>query len=170
MEGITHASLFEPGKPSAEPPTNQPDTKFHTRAVLASVIAADEDFEWYPTTARMIAAVMAKMRYRTCSIMDIGAGDGRVLQALAAKCEHPPSLYSIEKSTVLLQAQHESIVPLGTDFYEQNLTALPVDVPAAFRSAARALAARERERSVSARHHRRHLRAPRGPFRSLPVR
>ena len=44
---------------------------------LATLKENDQDFEWYPTTDEMIAAV-----YSRCgdfsSMLDIGAGDGRV--------------------------------------------------------------------------------------------
>jgi len=63
----------------------------------------------------------------TESIMDIGAGDGRVLVELAKTFKYAPTLYGIEKSTVLVQAQPEEVVPVGTDFYDQNLTCLKTD-------------------------------------------
>lgn len=94
---------------------------------LEEVKLAGEDFEWYPTTQRMIDAVSARMVSTTPnSIMDIGAGDGRVLVELAKKFPHA-TLYGIEKSTVLVQAQPEKVIIVGTDFYEQNLTCLPAD-------------------------------------------
>jgi hypothetical protein len=98
-----------------------------TNQLLESVRDAGEDFEWYPTTARMIEVVAQRIPSRTRSILDIGAGDGRVLVELAKKCEDRPELYAIEKSVVLVQAQPEEIIPLGTDLFEQNLTCLPVD-------------------------------------------
>jgi hypothetical protein len=100
-----------------------------TRATLEDVQLAGEDFEWYPTTQRMIDVVakqISKASGDVCSIMDIGAGDGRVLVELSKKFPHA-RLYGIEKSTVLLRAQPEDIIPVGTDFYEQNLTCLPAD-------------------------------------------
>jgi hypothetical protein len=98
------------------------------RPLLADVLAKGEDFEWYPTSDRMIAAVSRRIPTNTASILDIGAGDGRVLLALAKRCERPPVLYAIEKSSVLIQAQPESVVPVGTDFHQENLACLPADV------------------------------------------
>ncbi|MEO1238003.1 MAG: class I SAM-dependent methyltransferase, partial [Planctomycetota bacterium] len=98
-----------------------------TAALLGRVKSADQDFEWYPTTDRMIEKVAKHIDRRTASIMDIGAGDGRVLERLAGLCEDTPDLYAIEKSDVLVQAQPRHVVPVGTDFYEQNLACLPVD-------------------------------------------
>lgn len=94
---------------------------------LQSVMAAGEDFEWYPTTDRMIAAVARRLPTHFTSLMDIGAGDGRVLVALARKSERDPDLFAIEKSSLLMQAQPEGITPVGVDFYEQNLACLPVE-------------------------------------------
>jgi hypothetical protein len=90
---------------------------------LAAVIDAGQDFEWYPTTSRMIGEVARRLSRRVRSVMDIGAGDGRVLLALAKVAEDPPELFAIEKSHVLLQAQPQKITPVGVDFHEQNLSA-----------------------------------------------
>lgn len=73
----------------------------------------------------MIGEIAKRMGRRFESLMDIGAGDGRVLLALAKMAEHPPELFAIEKSHVLLQAHPENITPVGVDFHEQNLSALP---------------------------------------------
>lgn len=107
-------------------------------ALLASVQSAGEDFEWYPTTDRMIAVVARHLdkSHRDTSIMDIGAGDGRVLTGLASYFDrrdrdgnpigYTPTLYAIEKSITLIQAQPEGIIPVGTELFEQNLACLPV--------------------------------------------
>lgn len=96
-----------------------------TDHMVAIIKEADQDFEWYPTTPAMIAAVAEAMYFKTDSILDIGAGDGRVLQALAKTAPHA-KLYSIEKSEILAQAQPDDIIPVGTDLFEQNLAWLPV--------------------------------------------
>lgn len=111
---------------STKPATTKQEKK-STSVLVDSVKAADEDFEWYPTTSRMVEVVCRHLDKHASSILDIGAGDGRVLKQLAARFEYPPTLYSIEKSTVLIQAQPESVVPVGTDLFEQNLACLPVD-------------------------------------------
>ena len=113
-----------------------------TATTLRAVQDAGEDFEWYPTTDRMIGVVANRIRAghnrdrpSQChdgawsgSILDIGAGDGRVLVKLAAAFDGRPALYAIEKSTVLVQAQPEDVTPVGTDLFEQNLTCLKADV------------------------------------------
>lgn len=84
------------------------------------------DFEFYPTSQRMINLILQWIPNDASSIMDIGCGDGRVLKIFAEKCEHV-KLYGIEKSEILTQAWHESIIPIGTEFWEQNLSQLMVD-------------------------------------------
>ena len=56
-----------------------------TRQLVVSLKEANQDFEWFPTTLEMIAAVKKRMPEGANSIMDIGAGDGRVLKWLAEK-------------------------------------------------------------------------------------
>ena len=82
----------------------------------------DQDFEWYPTTQEIIECVKKHINAQTYggySILDIGAGDGRVLKALAsgrnAEC------YSIEKSEILRNKQDKEIIPLGCDFWQNTL-------------------------------------------------
>lgn len=92
--------------------------------MLSTIKNEQQDFEWYPTTNEMIAVVRSQIPEKAESIMDIGAGDGRVLLALSDKCEMA-KLFSIEKSFVLVQSQDPKIIPVGTDFWEQNISALP---------------------------------------------
>jgi hypothetical protein len=102
----------------------------NTRALVEILHDAGEDFEWYPTTRRMVEAVIADLGDRRVgSILDIGAGDGRVLGWLSESehAEHA-SLYAIEKSDILRQQQPTQIVPVGTEFAEQDLMGLPTDV------------------------------------------
>lgn len=97
-------------------------------ALVDELKAAGQDFEWYPTTEAMQRAVIRALGTSGYpSILDIGAGDGRVLLRFAEtwkSCE----LFSIEKAAILRQAQPETIAPVGVDFWEQDLMSLPVDV------------------------------------------
>lgn len=100
----------------------------NTAALVQSLHDAGQDFEWYPTTQRMVERIIAHIDDdRPASFMDIGAGDGRVLNWFAAKFEHA-TLFGIEKSDVLRQAQPKAVAPVGTEFFEQDLMSLPVDV------------------------------------------
>lgn len=101
-----------------------------TAALVKNLQEAAQDFEWYPTTEPMIAAIVRAIgtdRSRLESVLDIGAGDGRVLLTLQKTYEHA-TLFGIEKSPILQQAQPESVIPVGVDFWEQDLMSLPVTV------------------------------------------
>lgn len=107
-----------------------------TREILVAVKSAGQDFEWYPTTQKMIDVVARQIpcgEYSNAgSFMDIGAGDGRVLAGFeknlkARNKNYLATLYAIEKSSVLLATWPENIIPVGCDFFEQNLACLPVD-------------------------------------------
>lgn len=99
-----------------------------TAALIDALTAAGQDFEWYPTTDRMLDVVRRDLSDdEVSSFLDIGAGDGRALLSLAQGRDHA-GLFSIEKSAILQQRQPSRIVPVGCDFVEQNLMALPVDV------------------------------------------
>lgn len=97
-----------------------------TSKLVSKLVEKGEDFEWYPTTTPMIEAVSRCIPDRTSSLLDIGAGDGRVLKELSKKCDSA-QLYSVEKSEILNQAQPDTVIPLGTNLFEQNLACLPVD-------------------------------------------
>lgn len=78
--------------------------------------AEEQDFEWYPSSEQIIdvvrndlvASKFLESFNRESSLLDIGAGDGRVLSALNMPLEDrlgemsPPfyNLYAIEKSLV----------------------------------------------------------------------
>jgi hypothetical protein len=98
----------------------------NTLELVEKLKSAGEDMEWYPTTDIMIGVVARWLPIDAKSIMDIGAGDGRVLGKFSDKCKDA-KLYGIEKSTILVQAQPKNVIPVGTDLFEQNLSTLPVD-------------------------------------------
>ena len=103
------------------------NTKKFTTALLATVQASGQDFEWYPTTQEIIDTVKADIQKnsqeRYLSVLDCGAGDGRVLKALT-----DGEKYAIEKSKPLLNALDRSIFVVGTEFSEQTLLDKKVDV------------------------------------------
>jgi SAM-dependent methyltransferase len=98
--------------------------------MVSALRGEDQDFEWYPTTLAMIDVVIADAKLRLhldpnddVSVLDIGAGDGRVLARFHAVWPKG-TFFSIEKSSVLQAAQPDWVVPAGTDFREQDLMAL----------------------------------------------
>jgi hypothetical protein len=112
---------------------------------LRKVQAANQDFEWYPTTDEIIKALIKDLHQcqrpdysysRGNSIhngfLDIGAGNGKVLDAARRwkdnlpdeHCRHHQDVgpfYAIEKSTTLLNLLDPSIYILGCDFWNTSL-------------------------------------------------
>lgn len=83
-----------------------------------------QDFEWYPTTKEIIAAIKKPLHMGDHdSVLDCGAGDGRVLDALTDGYK-----YAIEKSVPLIQAMPADAVIVGTDFHQATLIDKKVDV------------------------------------------
>lgn len=76
----------------------------------------------------MVDRILSDLRVTdVSSVLDIGAGDGRVLAWFGEACQNAKQ-YAIEKSSILLQRQPDHIIPVGTEFAEQDLMGLPVDV------------------------------------------
>lgn len=100
----------------------------------------NEDFEFYPTTARMIEVINNDLnaicnRSRHLSILDIGAGDGNffnIIESLQQGRVEDRKMtftkYAIEKSSILINKMDADIFIVGTDFHEQTLIDKKVDV------------------------------------------
>jgi len=93
-----------------------------------ALLKKDQDFEWYPTTDEILLTVYLNVKHEFnddagISIMDIGAGDGRVLTAFKG-CDW----FAIEKSEPLLAEMDKNIVIVGTDFHHTTLIDKKVDV------------------------------------------
>ena len=84
-----------------------------------------QDFEWYPTTNEIINAIKNDFGYNSNfpTILDCGAGDGRVLSALTEGKK-----YAIEKAQPLVERMPSDIFIVGSDFYKQVLIDKKVDV------------------------------------------
>lgn len=101
-----------------------------------------EDHEWYPTTDEQIQCVYRKIKeldVRGYSILDIGAGNGKVFDVLAQLGKNDPlqdqyskvlpcDCYAIEKSKPLIDALPSHVFLVGSDFYEQTLIDKKVSV------------------------------------------
>lgn len=114
-----------------------------TKNTLFALKDHEQDFEWYPTTDEMIQVV-----FRNCgnlsSMLDIGAGDGRVLERIDKLCfqrsqrddetaryerfRSSIDKYAIEKSIVHIENMPPDISIVGTDFHAQTLIDKNVDV------------------------------------------
>lgn len=116
--------------------------------ILSQLQDADQDFEWYPTTEEIISrlcvdlTVQLESEHRSRSgavqILDVGAGDGRVLKAIAKTLagkesdrhweRHATELFAIEKSQIHIANMPLNVAIIGTDFHAQSLIDKPVHV------------------------------------------
>jgi len=98
-----------------------------TTQLVSSIKAADQDFEWYPTTQEILDSIKLDLEKTggddKPSILDCGAGDGRSLMFLTKG-----DRYAIEKSIPLLEVLDPNIFVVGTEFKEQTLIDKKVDV------------------------------------------
>jgi hypothetical protein len=107
---------------------------------LSTVQQAQQDFEWYPTTNEIIEYLCKSLsvhiedhlydRRRTChfgSFLDIGAGNGKVLDAVR-DLRSIEKLHAIEKSRTLINLLPADVFILGVDFWNTSLIDKQVDV------------------------------------------
>ena len=118
-----------------------------TNKIVKNLKNKDEDFEWYPTTRKMlvkVANLISKIErgyrrnygYDDFKILDIGAGNGSVFEYIDKIINNPKneehkftfSKFAIEKSTLLIDLMPEDITILGTEFEEQTLIDKPMSV------------------------------------------
>lgn len=101
-------------------------------AVLRELKEENEDFEWYPTTDEIIRSLVKdvervldddEIRIRIDSVLDIGAGNGKVLRAFPDK-----DRYAIEKAQKLCALLAPMAFIVGTDFWQQSLMTKKIDL------------------------------------------
>jgi hypothetical protein len=92
----------------------------------------NQDFEWYPTSKKMLEIVAADIRRElygnSFSILDIGAGNGSALKILCELTKNDGQKYAIEKSKILIDALPSDVFVIGTDFHQQTLIDKKVDI------------------------------------------
>jgi Domain of unknown function (DUF4942) len=93
-----------------------------TNQLVLEIKQFDVDFEWYPTTQLIMSSIKEKIQPND-SVLDVGAGDGRVLAELTEG-----NKYAIEKSKPLIAAMPSDVFIIGTEFDEQTLLDKRVDV------------------------------------------
>ena len=102
-----------------------------TNLRVMSLKESNQDFEWYPTSDEIINLVGNDLseNYSLESLLDVGAGDGRVLEKIEAIASPDSSIrkYAIEKARPHLNALNKDIFVVGTDFLDQNLMDKKVD-------------------------------------------
>jgi hypothetical protein len=108
-----------------------------TLSLVQNLKEAEQDFEWYPTTSEQIEIIIndikeIKEHYDFTSrssekvkLLDIGAGDGRVLNAIKASFEQDEyfdiDTFAIEKASIHTSTYREKgITLLGTEFDKIN--------------------------------------------------
>ncbi|WP_390241949.1 DUF4942 domain-containing protein [Vibrio sp. R78045] len=100
----------------------------NTLPLLRIVRERKEDYEWYPTTQEQIDCIIKDIQKHTytldpLSVLDCGAGDGRVLCQLTEG-----DRYAIEISETLRNLYPANVTVLGTDFHAQTLIDKRVDL------------------------------------------
>jgi hypothetical protein len=107
-------------------------------SVVERLKEAEQDHEFYPTTDEIIQAMVRDIKAKEdwtehyerrafMSVLDIGAGNGKVLLALR-KATDLHDLHAIEKSSILCRDLDPDILVVGTEFAEQSLLSKEVDV------------------------------------------
>lgn len=105
----------------------QPIRRRQVNALVRELQSSHQDFEWYPTTDEIVQAIKSDLRDFAMvrsgedikmSVLDCGAGDGRVLAELT---EGPR--YAIEKAQPLISVmtEHREVFVVGSDFHKQTL-------------------------------------------------
>lgn len=123
---------------------DQGEFNFSTAQRVKHLKTEEQDFEWYPSTEHILDVVRKDLvdslflesYNRESSLLDIGAGDGRVLSALNQPMKDrygdmkPPfhNLYAIEKSLLHCSQLDKKVLVIGTDFNQQTLVDKPVGV------------------------------------------
>lgn len=107
-----------------------------TAQAIAELNATGQDFEWYPTTNEIISAFHRHASQRRPeSLLDIGAGNGKVLERFKElnkrnqedRDNYHTEYFAIEKARPLLDSLPVDVGILGTDFWEQSLLDKSVD-------------------------------------------
>lgn len=113
---------------------NSNQEKIGTLATIRELKENNEDHEWYPTTDKIIKAVISDVTTAGCvsratSFLDVGAGDGRVMAAFRdAESLRVNSFYGIEKSPNHVARWDGDFTFIGGDFYESDVANKQMDV------------------------------------------
>lgn len=85
----------------------------------------NQDFEFYPTTSKMISDIVnhiGSYTFEKGTILDIGAGNGNFFTKLSKICDTTYlEKFAIEKSQILINQMPNNIIIVGADFYQQTL-------------------------------------------------
>jgi hypothetical protein len=87
--------------------------------LLSNLKENNQDFEFYPTTQKMVDIIKENVGHllKCSNILDIGAGNGNFFTKLDLPCQK----FAIEKSQILIDAMPNDVIVIGSDFHEQTL-------------------------------------------------
>ncbi|MGR5299378.1 DUF4942 domain-containing protein, partial [Vibrio mediterranei] len=146
VQATTNVSTLD-SQATAQSDNFEMPRRCHTLAVVQALKNSAQDFEFYPSTEAHITAVtddisdilktheFSNHYHQNVKLLDIGAGDGRVLQMMKKTLEALEQerlhcdLYAIEKATVHTDTYRtKDITLLGTEFNEINFISKNADV------------------------------------------
>lgn len=104
-------------------------------AIVKELKQNNEDFEWYPTKQNMIEVIIQDIQSlnsktiqkQAKSILEIGAGDCRVVNEISKHCGIQ-DISVIEKAQTFIAKMPLNIKLIGTDFYSTDLSDKPVNI------------------------------------------
>lgn len=104
-------------------------------AIVKELKQNNEDFEWYPTKQNMIETIIQDIQSlnsktiqkQAKSILEIGAGDCRVVNEISKHCGIQ-DISVIEKAQTFIAKMPLNIKLIGTDFYSTDLSDKPVNI------------------------------------------
>lgn len=116
-----------------------------TSALIKELKENDQDFEYYPTTKKMLKIIIDDIKAEDLdeylkivprfSLMDVGAGEGnvfRIIEDLLPKDERGYNTqiekFAIEKSKILIEKMPNDVIIVGTNFLQQTLIDKKVDI------------------------------------------
>ena len=107
----------------------------NTLSTIKNLRNQEEDFEWYPTTNEILEKLIedfpknfGRNYYSKLSFLDIGAGNGKVLDFVREKTEYFSKFLFVEKSQYHNSNMNPSYLLLGVDFHKTTFIDKNVDV------------------------------------------
>lgn len=113
---------------------NSSSKKLSVSATIKDLKNSNTDFEWYPTTDAMIQNIIkdvlsADYSHKATKMIDVGAGDGRVLESFYKNKDlNISKLLAIEKSPNHVSRWSKNITFIGGNFYESQVNANSIDI------------------------------------------
>ncbi len=93
--------------------------------LISNLKEQNQDFEFYPTTSKMIYDIVnhiGSYTFEKGKILDIGAGNGNFFTKLSKICDTTYlAKFAIEKSQILINQMPNDIIIVGADFHQQTL-------------------------------------------------